>query len=371
MSGVRVLVGTRKGAFVLTADAAREAWTVAGPHFAGWEIYHLKGSPVNPERLYCSQSSGWFGQLIQRSDDGGATWTPVGNKFAYEGVAGTHQWYDGTAHPWEFKRVWHLEPSLTDADTVYAGVEDAALFKSTDGGESWVEMAGLRRHGSGPEWQPGAGGMCLHTILLDPVDEQRMYIAISAAGAFRTDDGGESWKPINKGLHSLYIPKPDAEVGHCVHHVAMHPSRPGVLFMQKHWDVMRSDDGGELWREVSGNLPTDFGFCIDVHAHEPETIYVVPIKSDSEHFPLDGKLQVYRSRTGGDTWEALTEGLPQKDCYVNVLRDAMAVDTLPECGVYFGTTGGQVYCSADGGDRWKAIVHDLPGVLSLEVQTLA
>jgi photosystem II stability/assembly factor-like uncharacterized protein len=371
MSGVRVLVGTRKGAFVLTADAAREAWTVAGPHFAGWEIYHLKGSPVNPERLYCSQSSGWFGQLIQRSDDGGATWTPVGNKFAYEGVAGTHQWYDGTAHPWEFKRVWHLEPSLTDADTVYAGVEDAALFKSTDGGESWVEMAGLRRHGSGPEWQPGAGGMCLHTILLDPVDPQRMYIAISAAGAFRTDDGGESWKPINKGLHSLYIPKPDAEVGHCVHHVAMHPSRPGVLFMQKHWDVMRSDDGGELWREVSGNLPTDFGFCIDVHAHEPETIYVVPIKSDSEHFPLDGKLQVYRSRTGGDTWEALTEGLPQKDCYVNVLRDAMAVDTLPECGVYFGTTGGQVYCSADGGDRWKAIVHDLPGVLSLEVQTLA
>jgi photosystem II stability/assembly factor-like uncharacterized protein len=371
MSGVRVLVGTRKGAFVLTADAAREAWTVAGPHFAGWEIYHLKGSPVNPERLYCSQSSGWFGQLIQRSDDGGATWTPVGNKFAYEGVAGTHQWYDGTAHPWEFKRVWHLEPSLTDADTVYAGVEDAALFKSTDGGESWVEMAGLRRHGSGPEWQPGAGGMCLHTILLDPVDEQRMYIAISAAGAFRTDDGGESWKPINKGLRSLYIPKPDAEVGHCVHHVAMHPSRPGVLFMQKHWDVMRSDDGGELWREVSGNLPTDFGFCIDVHAHEPETIYVVPIKSDSEHFPLDGKLQVYRSRTGGDTWEALTEGLPQKDCYVNVLRDAMAVDTLPECGVYFGTTGGQVYCSADGGDRWKAIVHDLPGVLSLEVQTLA
>ncbi len=371
MSGVRVLVGTRKGAFVLTSDERREQWTVAGPHFPGWEIYHLKGSPVDPQRLYCSQSSGWFGQLIQRSDDGGETWTPVGNKFAYEGEAGTHQWYDGTAHPWEFKRVWHLEPSLTEADTVYAGVEDAALFKSTDAGATWEELSGLRKHGTGPAWQPGAGGMCLHTILLDPTDEQRMYIAISAAGAFRTDDGGASWKPINRGLHSLYIPKPDAEVGHCVHHVAMHPARPEVLFMQKHWDVMRSDDAGELWREVSGNLPTDFGFVIDVHAHEPETIYVVPIKSDSEHFPIDGKLQVFRSKTGGDTWEALTEGLPQKDCYVNVLRDAMAVDRLPECGVYFGTTGGQVYCSADGGDSWTAIVHDLPGVLSVEVQTLA
>jgi photosystem II stability/assembly factor-like uncharacterized protein len=355
---------------VLTSDERREAWTVVGPHFAGWEIYHVKGSPVNPQRLYCSQSSSWFGQLIQRSDDGGATWTPVGNKFVYEGEAGTHQWYDGTAHPWEFKRVWHLEPSLTDADTVYAGVEDAALFKSTDGGVSWEEVSGLRTHGTGPAWQPGAGGMCLHTILLDPKDAGRMYIAISAAGAFRTDDGGETWKPINRGLHSLYIPKPDAEVGHCVHHVAMHPARPEVLFMQKHWDVMRSDDAGELWREVSGNLPTDFGFVIDVHAHDPETIYVVPIKSDSEHFPIDGKLQVFRSKTGGDTWEALTEGLPQENCYVNVLRDAMAVDTMPACGVYFGTTGGQVYCSADGGDTWKAIVRDLPGVLSVEVQTL-
>jgi hypothetical protein len=330
----------------------------------------VKGSPVDPQRLYCSQSSGWFGQLIQRSDDGGATWTPVGNKFAYEGVAGTHQWYDGTAHPWEFKRVWHLEPSLTDPDTVYAGVEDAALFRSTDAGMNWEEVAGLRRHGSGPDWQPGAGGMCLHTILLDPADPQRIYIAISAAGAFRTDDGGESWKPINRGLHSLYIPKPDAEVGHCVHHVAMHPQRPDVLFMQKHWDVMRSDNGGDQWHEISGNLPTDFGFVIDVHAHEPETIYVVPIKSDAEHFPLDGKLQVFRSRSGGNEWEALTNGLPQKDCYVNVLRDAMSVDTLPSCGVYFGTTGGQVYCSPDGGDTWKAIVHDLPGVLSVEVQTL-
>ncbi len=370
MSGVRVLVGTKKGAFILTSDAKREEWNVDGPHFAGWEIYHMKGSPVNPDRLYASQTSGWFGQMVQRSDNAGKTWEPVGNEFTYEGVPGTHQWYDGTQHPWEFKRVWHFEPSLTEADTVYAGVEDAAIFKSQDAGKSWKELEGLRCHDTGPRWQPGAGGMCLHTILQDPTNPKRLFIAISAAGAFRTDDGGETWRPINHGLSSEYIPDPNADVGHCVHRIALHASRPDVLYMQKHWDVMRSDDGGDNWHEVSDNLPSDFGFPIDVHAHEPETIYVVPIKSDSEHFPPDGKLRVYRSRTGGNEWEALTKGLPQSDCYVNVLREAMAVDSLDSCGIYFGTTGGQVYASADSGDNWAPIVRDLPAVLSVEVQTL-
>jgi photosystem II stability/assembly factor-like uncharacterized protein len=365
-----VLVGTRKGGFVLAADAKRDKWEVSGPHFGGWEIYHMKGSPADPDRIYASQSTGWHGQLMQRSNDGGKTWEPVGNKFTYEGTPGTHQWYDGTPHPWEFKRVWHLEPSLNDPDTVYAGVEDAALFRTTDGGQNWHEMAGLRQHGSGPRWQPGAGGLCLHTILIDPQNPQRMFIAISAAGAFRTVDGGQSWQAINRGLRSQYIPDPDAEVGHCVHRIAMHRARPNVLFMQKHWDVLRTDNGGDQWQEVSGNLPTDFGFVIDVHAHEPDTIYVIPIKSDSEHYPPDGKLRVYRSRTGGNEWEALTKGLPQRDCYVNVLRDAMAVDALDSCGVYFGTTGGQVYASPDGGNNWSAIVHDLPPVVSVEVQTL-
>jgi len=371
MAAVRVLVGTRKGAFILTSDARRSRWEVAGPHFGGWELYHLKGSPVDPNRLYASQSSGWFGQQIHRSDDGGTTWEPVGNQFTYDGVPGTHQWYDGTPHPWAFKRVWHLEPSLTDPDTVYAGVEDAALFRSSDGGRTWQELPGLRGHGSGSSWQPGAGGLCLHTILLDPSHPGRILIAISAAGAFRSDDSGGTWRPINRGLRSEYIPDPAAEVGHCVHRMAMHPSRPDVVFMQKHWDVMRSDDGGESWREVSGNLPTDFGFPIEVHAHEPDTIYVVPIKSDSEHYPPEGKLRVYRSRVGGHEWEALTNGLPQRDCYVNVLRNAMAVDSLDPCGVYFGTTGGQVYASADAGDTWAPIVRDLPAVLSVEVQTLS
>jgi len=370
MSHIRVLVGTRKGAFILSSDGARKDWKVSGPHFAGWEIYHMKGSPVNPARIFASQTSGWFGQVIQRSDDGGETWEAVGNQFAYASQPGTHQWYDGTQHPWEFQRVWHLEPSLTDPETVYAGVEDAALFRSTDGGKTWLELPGLRDHETGPQWQPGAGGMCLHTILLDPKNAGRMYAAISAAGAFRSDDAGATWRPINRGLRSDFLPDPLAKVGHCVHRIALHPSRSETLFMQKHWDVMRSDDAGESWREVSGNLPSDFGFPIDVHAHEPETVYVVPIKSDSEHFPPEGRLRVYRSRTGGNEWEALTAGLPQKDCYVNVLRDAMAVDALDPCGIYFGTTGGQVYVSADGGDHWAAIVHDLPAVLSVEVQTL-
>jgi photosystem II stability/assembly factor-like uncharacterized protein len=371
MSSVRVLVGTRKGAFVLSADGKRERWDVNGPFFGGWEIYHLKGSPVDPNRLYASQTSGWFGQIMQRSNDGGKTWETVGNKFVYDGVPGTHLWYDNTPHPWEFKRVWHLEPSLTDADTVYAGTEDAALFRTTDGGQNWQELPGLRTQPSAPTWHPGAGGMAAHTIILEPGNPQRMFVAISAAGAFRTDDGAQTWKPINRGLKSKYLPDPNAEVGYCVHRLAKHPSRPDTLFMQLHWDVMRTDNAGESWYEISGNLPTDFGFPIEVHAHEPETVYVVPIKSDSEHYPPDAKLRVFRSKTGGNEWEALTNGLPQNNCYVNVLRDAMAVDTLDSCGVYFGTTGGQVYVSANGGDNWAPIVHDLPAVVSVEVQTLA
>jgi photosystem II stability/assembly factor-like uncharacterized protein len=387
MSSIRVLVGTKKGAFVINGDAKRKKWDVSGPHFAGWEMYHLKGSPVDPDRIFASQSSGWFGQIIQRSSDGGKTWeqpgtkpgeamtTPEGfpkgesNKFTYVGDPGTHLWYDGTQHPWEFKRVWHLEPSLTDPDTVFAGVEDAALFRTTDGGQTWHELPALRDV-QGSKWAPGAGGMGLHTILLDPTNAQRIYVAISAAGAFRTDDGGQTWKVITKGLKSNYMPDPTVEVGFCVHHMTLHPSRPDVLFMQLHWDVMRTDNAGDLWHEVSGNLPTDFGFPIEVHAHEPDTIYVVPIKSDSEHYPPEGKLRVYRSKTGGNEWEPLTKGLPQENCYVNILRDAMSVDQLDPCGIYFGTTGGQVYCSPNGGDSWEPIVRDLPAVLSVEVQTL-
>ncbi|HJZ89399.1 MAG TPA: hypothetical protein VKE40_00910 [Gemmataceae bacterium] len=396
MSSVRVLVGTKKGAFVLSSDGKREKWDVSGPFFSGWEIYHMKGSPADPNRIYVSQTSGWFGQVIQRSDDGGKTWhqpgTPAGeptttpdgmpkgesNKFVYDTSdktgkpLTTHQWYDGTQHPWEFKRVWHIEPSLKDPDTVYAGVEDAALFRSTDGGKNWHELSGLRGHGTGPKWQPGAGGMGLHTIVLDKTNAQRMFIAISAAGAFRTDDGGKTWKAINRGLKSPYLPEPAPEVGFCVHRIAQHPARPNTLFMQLHQGggAFRTDDAGDTWQDVMGNLPTDFGFPIDIHAHEPNTVYVIPMDPNMR-VPPEGKLRVYRSKSGGNEWEPLTKGLPQENCYVNVLRDAMAVDSLDKCGIYFGTTGGQVYLSPDGGDSWKPIVRDLPYVLSVEVQTLS
>ena len=413
MTTVRVLVGTKKGAFILTSDGKRNTWKVDGPHFAGWEIYHMKGSPADPNRIYASQSSGWFGQIMQRSDDGGKTWfmpgspppkqaEPAGpahdptepttgastegmpkgesNKFVYntdEASGGakltTHQWYDGTQHPWEFKRVWHVEPSPSNPDVAFAGVEDAAIFKTIDGGKTWNEMPGLRGHGTGPQWSPGAGGLGTHTILIDPRNENRMYCAISAAGAFRSDDGAKTWKPINKGLHSDYIPDPNAQVGHCVHRIAFHPSNTDTVYMQKHWDVLRTDNAGEQWHEVSGNLPSDFGFPIDVHAHEPETIYVVPILSDSLHYPPEGKLRVYRNKTGGRDprgWEPLTNGLPQQDCYHNILRDAMCVDTMDPCGIYFGTTGGQVYASPNGGDTWQPIVSNLPSVLSVEVQVV-
>ncbi len=370
MAGVRVLVGTKKGAFTISADGTRRDWRIAGPFFGGWTVMHVNGSPADPDRLWASQWTDWHGQVVQRSDDGGATWEPVGNGFAYEGDPGTHLWYDGTPHPWEFNRVWHVEPSPDDPDVVFAGVEDAGLFRSADGGATWTELPALRAHGRGPDWHPGAGGMCLHTVIIDPADTRRMFVAISAAGAFRTEDGGQTWSIATGGLRSEFLPDPGAPLGHCVHNLAMHPDRPDTLFMQKHWDVCRSDDAGDSWTEVSGDLPSDFGFPVAVHAHEPETVYVVPILSDAEHYPPEGRLRVARSRTGGGEWELLERGLPQRDCYVNVLRDAMAVDGLDDCGVYVGTTGGQVFASADAGDTWTAIAEHLPAVLSVEVQTI-
>ncbi len=385
MGRVRVLVGTKKGAFILTSDGKRKKWTVKGPLFAGWEVYHMTGSPADPNRIYASQTSGWFGQVIQRSSDGGKTWeTPGGgpetgpggmprgesNKFVYDGKVGEHLFYDGTMRPWAFKRVWHLEPGLDDPDTCYAGVEDAALFKTTDGGRSWRELAGLRQHPSAPKWAPGAGGMCLHTIVLDRAVPGRMFVAISAAGVFRSDDSGETWQPMNKGLHSDYMPDKNAEVGFCVHKIVQHQKQPEVLYMQLHGGVLRSDNGGGYWKDINKGLPNDFGFPIAVHSHDPKTIYVIPIDPNMGRIPPQGKLRVYRSKNGGASWTALTKGLPQKDCYVNVLRDAMAVDALDPCGIYFGTTGGQVYASADNGDAWAPIVRDLPHVLSVSVQTL-
>src|SRR5215469_13775713 len=277
---------------------------------------------------------------------------------------------------------WATSSSTPPSPAPTSGTTGHRIRGSSPGSGTWSprpatgtrSTPGSRTRGcSSPPTAGSPGPNCPGCARTSPgraVRPDRIFAAISAAGAFRSDDAGQTWQPVNRGLHSEGIPDEDAEVGHCVHHVEAHPTQPDTLFMQKHWDVMRSDDAGLSWTEVSGNLPTDFGFPIGVHAHEPETVYVVPITSDSLHYPPDGSLQVWRSRSGGNEWEPLTRGLPQRDCYVNVYRDAMSVDTLDSCGVYFGTTGGQVYASANSGDSWEPIVRDLPAVLSVEVQVL-
>ena len=371
MSRVRVLVGTRKGAFVLTSDGKREQWDVSGPHFAGWEIYHLKGSPVDPDRLYASQSSGWFGQVIQRSDDGGKTWEPVGNKFVYDGVPGTHQWYDGTPHPWEFKRVWHLEPSLTDPDTVYAGVEDAALFRSTDGGQTWHELPGLRGHGSGPHWQPGAGGMCLHTILLDPSNPQRIFIAISAAGAFRTDDGGKTWKPINQrpAIRSTSPTRPPRSATASTASRCTRRARTCCSCRSTGTSCAATTPATRGTRSAATCRPTSASRSTSTRTSRRRSTSCRSRATRSTIRPTASCAST-AAAPAATSGRRSPRACRSSDCYVNVLRDAMAVDSLDPCGVYFGTTGGQVYASADAGDSWAPIVRDLPAVLSVEVQTL-
>jgi len=396
MDEVRLLVGTRKGVFILRGDGAQRRWALDGPAHGGWEAYHVQGDPADPDRLYAALWTAWHGTLIQRSRDGGRTWEPVGNTFAYADGDAVHQGFEGEPQPWRFKRVWHLEPvpahwgppggaggeavrgaggargsggaGSGDGGRWFAGVEDAALFRSADGGATWEEVPGLRRHPSTPAWQPGAGGLCLHTILFDPVAPGRLYVAISAAGVFRSEDGGQTWQPANRGLRATYTPEPEPEVGFCVHRIALHPARPQVLFMQKHFGVYRSDDAGRSWQQISGNLPSDFGYPIAVHPEEPDTVYVVPITDDTQHYPPNGELRVWRTRDGGGTWEATGRGLPDRHCYVNVLREAMATVGGDPPGIYVGTTGGQVYGSTDGGETWQALATHLPPVLSVEAQ---
>ncbi|WP_201733267.1 sialidase family protein [Acidithrix sp. C25] len=370
MTEVRLLIGTKKGAFIIDSANGRSQWQIQGPLFGGWEIYHINASPLNKNLIYASQFNGWFGQVLQRSFDAGKTWEAVSNSFNYSGEPKPHLWYDGSSHLWEFAKVWNLSPSLFDEKTVFAGIEDAAIFVSHDAGESWGELHGLREHSTAGSWQPGAGGLCLHTVIQDPTNSNRIYVGISAAGAFKSDDAGLNWKPINKGLRADYLPDDDVEVGHCVHRLALHRSKPEVLFMQKHWDVMRSDDAGENWYEISGNLPSDFGFAIAVDYNNPETVYVIPIKSDSEHFPPDHQLRVYRSQSGGYDWQPMSKGLPQSHFYGNVLRGALSSDQCDPCGIYFGTTTGEIYASRDSGDSFMELASHLPSVLSVEAHTL-
>lgn len=376
MSQVVVMVGTRKGGFIFSSDAQREKWTLSGPHFKGWAVMHMMADPRSG-RFHAALHHEAYGSSTHYSDDFGKTWTQakIAPAFAAAAAAGrpigtpdeAREPETAQAKPETVLKVWHITPGrVSEPDVLYAGVEPAALFKSTDNGETWVLNEGLYQHPTRPHWFPGAGGLCLHTILLDQQNVNRMYVGISTGGCFRTDDGGLTWHPRNKNVRADFLPTPYPEWGQCVHKMDMHPSRPNVLFQQNHCGIYRSDNFGDDWVDIGdGKLPSRFGFPVVVHPHDPDTAYVVLEESDEFRMSVDGAFSVWRSRDSGAAWERLSKGLPVS-AYLNVLRDALALDTCLQAGVYVGTNTGQVFYSRDEGDSWQALAEYLPPVLSVE-----
>jgi len=357
-SGVMLLVGTMKGAFVLRSDAKREKWKAEGPHFAGETVYALSHDTRNGRnRTYAATQSFHWGATIRTSEDGGRTWTgperhPV--RFAED---------SGEA----LKQVWQIVPGRADEpDALYCGVEPAALFESRDNGETWTPVEGLLAHEHRPKWQPGGGGLCLHTIVLDPENRDRTLIAISAAGVYRTDDGGRTWTARNNGIRAEFMPDKFPEFGQCVHKVVHHPARPQRLFLQNHWGLYRSEDWGDSWQDIANGVPSDFGFAMQMHPHDQNTVYIVPLQSDEFRCTPEAKLRVYRTKNSGASWEALSDGLPQSGAYETVLRDALTADSLPVPGIYFGTRSGKIYGSSDEGDSWQEITDGLPPVVCVK-----
>ena len=360
MSSVTLLAGTRKGAFLVESDGDRTEWTVRGPLLKGWEVSDLVldlrdgAGDGAPGRLHAAVGHVVYGPTIHRSDDFGETW---------EQVEGTPAYPEDAER--ELDQVWRIEPGRADEpDTLYAGVAEAGLFVSRDGGDTWDEVPGLNEHGTRPDWMPGAGGLCCHTILHDPNDADRMWVGISAVGVFRTDDGGESWQPKNTGVEVVDPDLAEGGVGSCVHGLVLDPTDPGRLYQQNHRGVYRSTDAGDTWEPAGDGLPSTFGFPIAMHPRDPETLYTVPLESDEYRMSLDGQPAVYRTTDGGDSWTGHTEGFPE-DSWLTVLRQAMTVDDLDPAGVYVGTTGGRIFSSRDEGETWAAIDCHLPRIFSL------
>lgn len=348
---VEVLVGTRKGAFILQSDASRQEWQIRGPFCETWPIHHFIRTVDG--MLLAAGGNAWYGPSVWRSADDGASWTQSSRGLAY-----------GDDGP-KVTSIWHI--AARPDGTLYAGVEPAGLFRSEDGGVSWHHVEGLRAHPSQPHWEPGAGGLCLHSMALHPTDSNRMWIAISAAGTFETADNGETWTTRNKGVRADFIPGPAPEFGHCVHKLVLNADQPDWLYQQNHCGVYRSDDGGREWVDLSAGLPSEFGFPLQIHPHDPSTIYVIPHAGpeDGRHM-IEGKAAVWRSRDRGDSWRRLDAGLPQEHAYLTVLREAMATDSLDRPGIYFGTSAGQVFASADEGDSWSVAANYLPSIWSIE-----
>jgi photosystem II stability/assembly factor-like uncharacterized protein len=357
---VVLLVGTMKGAFLFRSDESRKKWTMEGPHFKGEAVYAmLHDTRGGRSRTFAAATSPHWGPTLRMSDDLGATWSsPERQSVRFPEDSGR-----------ALAQIWQIAPGRpAEQDVLYCGVEPAALFESRDGGETWKPNKGLLNHEHQPKWQPGGGGLCLHTIVLDPANTRRMLIAMSTGGVYRTDDGGKSWRARNVGVRAQFMPEGQRypEFGQCVHKVVQHPERPGRLFLQNHWGLYRSDDWGDNWHDIANGVPSDFGFSMQMHPHDPDTVYIVPIEADMFRATPEAKLRVYRTRNAGESWEPLTRGLPQSDAYENVLRDALAADSFDSAGIYFGTRSGKLYGSRDEGSSWMEIADALPPIVCVK-----
>ena len=358
---VVLLVGTMKGAFLFAASPRRDKWEMGGPHFPGSPVYSLAHDRSNgSHRLFSSVDNPFFGTTLRWSDDLGKTWT--------DGTTGVIRFPEDTGL--SLKRIWQLVP--TGGGVVYAGVEPSSLFVSRDRGENWELVRGLFDHPHRERWEPGNGGQCLHTVLPHPSDPDNIVVAMSTGGVYRTNDGGRTWQARNVGVRAQFMPEENRypEFGQCVHKVVRHPARPSTMFLQNHWGLYRTDDGGDSWRDIANGVPSDFGFCMAVHPHDPDVVYIVPLESDMYRCTPEGKMRVYRTRDGGAHWEALATGLPQKNAHETVLRDAMGVDALDPAGVYVGTRSGKVYASPDSGRTWNLVADGLPPVLCVRAAVI-
>jgi photosystem II stability/assembly factor-like uncharacterized protein len=350
------MVGTMKGAFLFRSNAERKDWEVGGPYFPGRAIYAFAYDDRNGrKRLWSAVNSSFWGSYLSSSDDFGESWSEpeaYGVKFPEDAEASV-------------KQIWQIEKGHEEEpDTLYCGVEPAALFKSTDAGATWALVKGLYDHPHRPQWQPGGGGLCLHTILPDPTNKDRMHIAISTGGVYRTDDGGANWQARNIGVRAQFLPPEQRypEFGQCVHKVVSHPANPDRMFLQNHWGLYRTDDGGDSWSDIANNVPSDFGFAMQIDRKDPDRVFIVPLESDEFRCTPEGKLRVYRTSNGGESWEPMSNGLPQENAFETVLRDGMTGDKADPMGVYFGTRNGKLFGSTDNGESWQAIAEGLPAI---------
>jgi photosystem II stability/assembly factor-like uncharacterized protein len=359
-----LMVGTVKGAFLFRSDANRTKWDEAGPYFPGRSIYAMAFDGRNGrQKLWAAVNSPFWGSFLSSSNDFGKTWSDP-ETYNIKFPEGSDV---------SLKQIWQIAEGHPDEpDTLYCGVEPAALFKSTDAGETWSLERGLFDHPHRTQWTPGGGGLCLHTILPDPLSKDRMWIAISTGGVYRTDDAGRNWQPRNKGICARFLP-PDQqypEWGQCVHKVVNHASNPDRMFLQHHWGVYRSDDAGDSWKDIGTGLPSDFGFAMEMDPHDPNTVYIIPIESDEFRCTPEAKLRVYRTTNGGESWEPLTKGLPQQDAFETILRDNMKADANDPTGLYFGTRNGKLFGSSDGGDSWTTVREGLPAITCVKTATV-